>query len=738
MALSFTFLHNPSKTFALYLLFFSCCSIMLKILFLKEIHMKLDNSMILILCCVIVATVATLAFVFVLFTRVMKIKVANKDVSEIGSYIEEGAMAFLKREYSIIIPITLGVAVILAAIGFIPGLKDAESVGWKAALCFLVGATFSGLAGFVGMKAAVKANSRTTSQAMTDGMPGALNTAITGGGVLGLSVAGFGLLGLTVLFLLFAHFDGIQGAVKVISGYGFGCSFIALFARVGGGIFTKAADVGADLVGKVEAGIPEDDPRNPAVIADNVGDNVGDIAGMGSDLCESYVGSLVSALALGLVLVSNGVEKASEKLMFIFMIAALGVLSAVMAIAFVRMKKWHKPQLALTIATYVANGIVLLGALIVSIVYVKDIKSFLAVAVGLAAGILMGKIAEIYTSGDYKHVKEIASQSETGHATNIIAGFAVGMQSTGLTVLVLALGVLLAYFFNDNFGIALAAVGMLSTVAITVSVDGYGPISDNAGGIAEMAHLDKNVRKITDKLDSVGNTTAAIGKGFCIGSATFTAIALFLAYKEASGLEALDAIKPNVVIGILIGAMLPFFFTSLTIKSVGRAANKMIDEVRKQFKNDPGIMAGTSKPDYRGCVDISTKAALREMIIPSLIAVASPILGGFILGADGLGGLLIGGLVSAVMLAVFMANAGGAWDNAKKYIEEGNLGGKGSETHKAAVTGDTVGDPFKDTSGPAMDILIKLMSVIALIIAPILANDNVRSLWDLIVEALNK
>ncbi len=540
---------------------------------------------------------------------------------------------------------------------------------------------------------------------------------------MGISVVGFGLFGLTGLFLLFTFvFGEPEQAVPVVAGYSLGCSMIALFARVGGGIYTKAADVGADLVGKVEAGIPEDDPRNPAVIADNVGDNVGDIAGMGSDLNESYVGALVSSISLGLTVTIGGVSYATQATIFPFIIAAAGVVASVLAQAFVRMKKWENPQKALDIATYVATLLEILAALVASMILFGQVQQFFAVAVGLLCGILLGKIAEFYTSDQYGKVKEIAAESETGHATNIISGFSVGMESTALTVIVLVVGIVLAFMCSGMYGIGLGAIGMLSTCGITVSVDAYGPISDNAGGIAEMAHLEPAVRKITDHLDSVGNTTAAIGKGFCIGSAAFTALAMIVAFSQAAGLTSVSLLQPGVLVAILIGAMLPFFFTALTIRSVGSAANKMIENVRSQFKNDPGILAGTSKPNYIECVDISTKAALHEMVAPALIALISPILTGLLLGTQGLAGMLMGGLVSAIMLAVFMANAGGAWDNAKKFIESGEHGGKGSDAHKAAVTGDTVGDPFKDTAGPAMDILIKLMSVISLILAPILSQ----------------
>ena len=680
-----------------------------------------QNVLMAMLAVVMIIALIALAYAFTLYRSVRREDAGNSTMKELSGYIYEGAMAFLKREYRIIILFIIAVAVILAALGMVPALQGIDGVGVSGAFCFVIGTLCSGAAGFIGMKAATAANARVAQGARSQGMARALHIAFNGGSVLGISVVGFGLLGLAVVFTIFVIlFDDVAAAVPVVAGYGLGCSFIALFARVGGGIYTKAADVGADLVGKVEAGIPEDDPRNPAVIADNVGDNVGDIAGMGSDLCESYVGALVSAISLGLSVSVSGESATLEAAAFPFVIAALGIIAAIAAQLFVRSRNWEDPQKALSIATYVATAFVLAGAFIASRLVFGVSGPFLAVLSGLIVGILIGRIAEYYTSDEYRHVKEIAHQSQTGHATNIISGFSIGMQSTMLTVLLLGAGIVLSYLFFGMYGIALGAVGMLSTTGITVSVDAYGPIADNAGGIAEMAELEPEVRRITDRLDSVGNTTAAIGRGFCIGSAAFTALAMIVAFAQAAGLDVISLLEPGVIIGLMIGAMLPYFFTSLTLKSVGTAANHMIDEVRRQFREDPGIMTGTSKPDYARCVDISTKAALREMILPGLIAVCSPVLIGLLLGTAGLGGMLLGALLSAIMLAVFMANAGGAWDNAKKYIESGKLGGKGSEAHKAAVTGDTVGDPFKDTAGPAMDILIKLMSVISLILAPIL------------------
>lgn len=680
-----------------------------------------DENAILFLGIAILTAFIALGYALHLFSQIKKEKIHIRLLETLSGYIHEGAMAFLSREYKVIVVFVIITAVLLASLGLIPSLRNADGVGLGAAFCFVIGTLCSGVAGFCGMLAATKANARVTQGAHDKGMSKALRIAFSGGSVLGLCVVGFGLLGLTVLFTGFYLFSNdYELAAHVVSGYSLGCSMIALFSRVGGGIYTKAADVGADLVGKVEAGIPEDDPRNPAVIADNVGDNVGDIAGMGSDLCESYVGAIISAISLGMVLSVSGKPVGIAASIFPILVCALGIFASIFAQIFVRMKDWENPHRALGGATYVSSLVVLVGSLVLSKAVFNSVYPFYSILSGLVVGVVIGKIAEYYTSDEYKHVKEIASQSLTGHATNIISGFSIGMQSTALTILLLAAGIIASYMFFGMYGIALGAVGMLSTTGITVSVDAYGPIADNAGGIAEMADMEPEVREITDKLDSVGNTTAAVGKGFCIGSAAFTSLAMIVAYSQLAKLESISILEPGVIISLLIGAMLPYFFTSLTIKSVGKAANQMIDEVRRQFKSDPGIMKGSSKPDYACCVDISTQAALKEMILPGCIAVTSPIICGILLGTKGLGGLLIGALLSAIMLAVFMANAGGAWDNAKKYIESGECGGKGSEAHKAAVTGDTVGDPFKDTAGPAMDILIKLMSVISLILAPVL------------------
>ena len=678
----------------------------------QSISMPTPTALLTIIICAIIG----LATAIIYSLRIAKLPAGNDTMQEIAGMIKQGAMAFLKKEYKVISIFILAVAILI----FI--FLDKGKTPYTA-VSFLLGALASLAAGYIGMQTATTANVRTT-EAARKSLGEALRVAFLSGSTLGLAVVGLGLLGLTSIFTALMMILGTQETsfiLQILTGFGFGASSIALFARVGGGIYTKAADVGADLVGKVEAGIPEDDPRNPAVIADNVGDNVGDVAGMGADLFESYVGSIIAAMIIGWSVI--GTEQA---ILFPLMIAAFGILASVISSFFVKAGKKSDVHGVLKRGIMISSVLVIIGSYILAKQFLGGLATgvFIALVVGLIAGVVIGLLTEYYTSTKFSPVQHLAKASETGAGTNIIAGLALGYISTGAPVLTLVLGIGVAYMSAEAaaegvglYGIAIAAVGMLSTLGASLAVDAYGPVADNAGGIAEMSGLPPEVRKNTDELDSAGNTTAAIGKGFAIGSAALTALALFSAFSAASGLTSIDITEPIVLIGLFLGGMLPFIFSSMTMNAVGRAAHAMIAEVRRQFKEIPGLLEGKAKGDTATCVSISTGAAIREMIAPGFLAILAPVVVGLSLGSAALGGMLAGALVTGVLLAISMANSGGAWDNAKKYIEAGNLGGKGSDTHKAAVIGDTVGDPFKDTSGPSINILIKLMTIVSLLTA---------------------
>ncbi|MFH1439918.1 MAG: sodium-translocating pyrophosphatase [Candidatus Woesearchaeota archaeon] len=646
-----------------------------------------------------IMAVVSLLVAYLFNVKLNKVDRGTGKMKEIADAIREGAMTFLFREYKVLVIFMAVVSVLLFWF-----------VAWQTAIAFIVGGICSALAGFFGMRTATAANVRTANECQKSLGKG-LKLAFQSGAVMGLMVVGLGLLGVFVLF-------GIFKDPNYLFGFGFGASSIALFARVGGGIYTKAADVGADLVGKVEAGIPEDDPRNPAVIADNVGDNVGDVAGMGADLFESYVDSIIAAMLLGTTAVGAGTAGASNYVVLPMALAAIGILASILGTFLVRGEKKEELHMALNKGIFGASAMMILFAFFVIKYMIGDISIFYATISGLIAGIIIGLSTEYYTSTDRSPVKQIAEASKTGAATNIIAGLGVGMLSTIIPVLAVCGAIISAYYFGGLYGIAIAAVGMLSTLGITLAADTYGPVADNAAGIAEMAGMGAEVRKRAESLDAVGNTTAAIGKGFAIGSAALTALALFVSFSQVVGLEKINVLDPNVLVGLFIGGLMPFVFSALTMKAVGEAAEHMVNEVRRQFKHIKGLMEGKAKPDYKRCVDISTTAALRKMILPSLLAIIVPIIIG-IWNIEALGGLLVGVTVTGFLMAVFLSNAGGAWDNAKKYIEEGHHGGKGSDVHKATVVGDTVGDPMKDTSGPALNILIKLMSIVALVFVPL-------------------
>ena len=655
---------------------------------------------------------AALVFAVITAMRVLSADPGNERMRAIGDAIREGAGTFLRREYMVLAPFVIVVAVGLWAL---IDLWTLDNTVPETAIAYLAGTICSAIAGFIGMNVAVRANVRTAASAMR-GLNPALRIAFSSGSVMGLTVVGIGLLGVTILYIIFQD-------ITVVAGFGFGASSIALFARVGGGIFTKAADVGSDLVGKIEAGIPEDDPRNPGVIADNVGDNVGDVAGMGADLFESYVSSIIAAMALAFAGTAGaGLLWDADRVVLPLMLAGAGIVAAILGTFVVRSAEdasFEQLLWALRRGIFASAILLVIFALVIVLALDMEIVWFWAIVTGLVAGIIIGLSTEYYTSYSYKPTQQVAETSQTGAATVMISGIATGMISTVVPLIAVGVTIIVAYELAEFYGVALAGVGLLSTLGITLATDAYGPVADNAGGIAEQAQLDPEVRERTDALDALGNTTAATGKGFAIGSAALTSLALLAAFAIQAEIAAIDLLDHKVIVGVLFGAMLPFLFSAFTMKAVGRAAMSIVEEVRRQFREIPGLMEGTAEPDYTECVDIATKGALKEMIIPGLMAVAAPLAMGFVLGVESLGGMLIGAVASGFMLAIMMATAGGAWDNAKKYVELGHYGGKGSDAHKAAVEGDVVGDPFKDTSGPSLNILLKLMAIVSLVFAPV-------------------
>ncbi|MGQ9845405.1 MAG: sodium-translocating pyrophosphatase [Caldisericia bacterium] len=664
----------------------------------------------LLILSIVVSLIGILFAIFLIFDVLRKPE-GSDEIKKISMAIRKGAQAFLVREWKVMGTIVIIFAIIVALL-----------INPYVSLSFIFGNFLSAFAGYIGMSIATRANGRTTNAARETGGK-AIDLAFSGGAVMGITVSSLGILGLTIVYIVGITLLKNMGPIMLITGYSMGASFVALFARVGGGIFTKAADVGADLVGKVEAGIPEDDPRNPATIADNVGDNVGDVAGMGADLYESYVGATASSIVIAISLALSSISQfyIGEKVVYYpFLIVSLGLISSILGVLYVKFSskvlKNLTPQGALTGGTMFSAILFAIIAFIFTKIYINNLNPFFSVFLGLISGVVIGLITQYYTGG--KPIKRIAQASTTGAATNILAGFSIGLESTIIPIIILSISIYGSYLFSGIYGIALAGLGMLATLGISLSVDAYGPIADNAGGIAEMSHQKPEVRNITDSLDAYGNTTAAMGKGFAIGSAILTALALFVAYAQTANINVIDLLKPNVVSAMFIGGILPYLFSGYSISAVEKAAYRMVEEVRRQFKEIPGILEGKAEPDYKKCVDISTIGALREMVLPSIIIIVSPFIIAFVFGKDGLGGFLAGSLVSGALLAIFMANSGGAWDNAKKLIEKGSFGGKGSFAHKASVVGDTVGDPFKDTAGPSINILLKLMSIISLVFLP--------------------